>query len=83
MGRPTKREYDNAIRGNNKLIELIKLNRKDVDKHLDCIALLRNSITEYEKIIEHNNETIMLYNLYEESENIFKEGEADENKDNT
>lgn len=81
MGRPTKQMYENAISGNNKLRELIKLNRKDVDKHLDCIALLRNSITEYEKIIEHNNETIMLYNLYKESENIFKEGNADENKE--
>ena len=78
MSRPTKQMYESAISGNEKLKELIELNKKDIDKHLDCIALLRNSFVEYKKIIERNNETIMLYNLYAESEKIFKEGGIDE-----
>ena len=70
--KPSKQEYERAIIGNDNLRECIKDDRKYIDKYLDMIIHLKTKIKDYEKTIEHNNETIMLYNLYEERDKIVK-----------
>lgn len=78
MGRPTKREYERAISAIKVLKMNIARNREDIDKHLGVILRMRENNKEYEKIIERNNELIMLYNMYEESDKIVKAGVTDE-----
>jgi len=73
MNRPTKQMYESAIKGNYNLKEHIKDNRRYIDKYLDMIIHLKTQIKEYEKTIEHNNETIMLYNLYAEHDKMIEE----------
>lgn len=75
MNRPTKQMYESAIRGNDNLRECIKDDRKYIDKYLDMIIHLKTKINDYNKTIEHNNETIM---LYEEREKLIKEREVNE-----
>ena len=64
--KPSKQEYESAIRANKIHKTNIALEREDIDRHLDTILTMRKRIQEYEKYIEHNNEIIVKYELYEE-----------------
>ena len=75
--KPSKQEYESAINANKIHKTNIALEREDIDRHLDTILTMRKRIQEYEKYIEHNNEIIVKYELYEEYERM---NEVDEQK---
>jgi hypothetical protein len=68
--KPSKQEYESAINANKIHKTNIALEREDIDRHLDTILTMRKRIQEYEKYIEHNNEIIVKYELYEEYERM-------------
>lgn len=70
--KPSKQEYESAINANRIHKMNIALEREDIDRHLDTILTMRKRIQEYEKYIEHNNEIIVKYELYEEYEKKVK-----------
>lgn len=69
MNKPTKEEYEKALKDSECAVNWIRIENKRQEELLDELVIIRNNLKAHKEYLEKRKEIIQTYQIYEEIEN--------------